>query len=727
MSAGNNGHVLYVEELGVQYTLGNRLITAVDDVTFGLRRGESYGIVGESGCGKSTLALAITHLLPPNSRITSGRIYFEGRVIADTESGASFSLRKMRKGAEEEKKLSTVRWSGISMIFQGALDSLNPLFRIGEQVDDIFIYKKGLDEKEARTRTVELLKSVGLESWVVDVFPHQLSGGMKQRVIIAMAISLNPLLVIADEPTTSLDVITQYRIIEEIKKLQRKHEIALINISHDISLISNLSERIMVMYAGRMVEKLPTGSFDGAQHPYTKLLVESIPKIDRRLHYIRPIKGYPPSLEQIFQGCPFLERCDFGRDVCKTEEATKSVKISEGHYVSCPVRPFSQMQETYTAAKENETDPYADSKSVSKDAETVLEARGLTQRYLKRTGIRESHKGKNASVIAVDNIDVSLRAGESLAIVGETGSGKSTLSRILSMLETATEGEVRVLGKPVDASDRKTVIPLRTSVQVVFQDPYQSLNPRHSVFEIVSEPLVVNRITRNRSEMMTMVRDSLLKSGLTPPEDYMTKYPHQLSGGQRQRVSIARALVLHPRVLITDEPISMLDVSLRAGILNLLRRLKAEDGVSIVYITHDIGSARYVSDRVAVMYRGKIVEEGYTEDIIARPSHPYTMALLVSSMGIRGNLYQVLGERIFEQVESGRDSGCIFADRCPLVAERCFEEHPQFEQVENGHRCLCHFGNQLFSHVSEVRAGTEATLESRMKNLISEHEGSLEH
>ncbi len=704
--------------MSIEYTLGRRRISAVSDVTFGLKKGESLGIVGESGCGKSTLALAITHLLPPNSNVTSGRIYFEGKVIADTESGASFSLRKSRKGVENEKKLSAVRWSGISMIFQGALDSLNPLFKIGEQVDDIFVYKLGMERKDARLKTLDLLKSVGLEKWVADVFPHQLSGGMKQRVIIAMAISLNPLLVIADEPTTSLDVITQYRIIEEIRKLQREHEIALINISHDISLISNLSERIMVMYAGRAVETFRASSFEVAQHPYTRLLVDSIPAIDRQLRYIRPIRGYPPSLEQSFQGCPFYERCDYGTEICRTDEAMKPVEISAGHFVSCPVLPFSSGSQGKTNPSAGKTELGAERIVEGQSGETVIEAKGLTRSYLKKTGIRESGRGKDATVTAVDNIDVILKSGESLAIVGETGSGKSTLSRILSMLEPGSSGEVAVMGSRVDPTDRKSVRPFRKEVQVVFQDPYQSLNPRHSVFEIVSEPLSVNSVTRERKEMIALVQEALLKAGLTPPGDYIGKYPHQLSGGQRQRVSIARALVLHPKVLITDEPISMLDVSLRAGILNLLRKLKNEDRVSILYITHDIGSARYVSDRIAVMYRGKIVEEGRTEDIIARPSHPYTMALLVSSIGIKGNLFQVLGERIFEQAANPGENGCGFSPRCPFSRERCFTEAPQFEKVEEGHRSLCHFADEMFAQMSTYRDG-EGGLESHMIKMIS--------
>jgi peptide/nickel transport system ATP-binding protein len=692
---------------------------AVADVTFGLKNGESLGIVGESGCGKSTLALAITHLLPPNSNVTAGRIYFGGKVIVDTESGASFSLRKSRKGMENEKKLSSVRWSGISMIFQGALDSLNPLFKIGEQVDDIFVYKQGMEKKDARAKTLELLESVGLENWVAGVFPHQLSGGMKQRVIIAMAISLNPLLVIADEPTTSLDVITQYRIIEEIRKLQRQHDIALINISHDISLISNLSERIMVMYAGRAVEKFPASNFDVAQHPYTRLLVDSIPTIDKQLRYIKPIRGYPPSLEQTFQGCPFFERCDYGMEMCRTEEAVKPAEISRGHFVACPVLPFSVSKQGKTNSTQDKTLLEMENIEVGQSVETVIEARGLTRLYMKKTGIRESGKGKDATVTAVDNIDVILKSGESLAIVGETGSGKSTLSRILSMLEPGSTGEVLVMGNPVDATDRKSVSPFRKAVQVVFQDPYQSLNPRHSVFEIVSEPLSVNHVTGERKEMLALVQEALLKAGLTPPDDYLGKYPHQLSGGQRQRVSIARALVLHPKVLITDEPISMLDVSLRAGILNLLRKLKIEDHVSILYITHDIGSARYVSDRIAVMYRGKIVEEGRTEDIIAKPSHPYTMALLVSSVGIKGDLFQVLGEKIFEQAEKAPETGCGFAPRCPFSSERCFTEAPHFEKVEEGHRSLCHFTGELFVQMSGYHDSDGGGLEPQMKKMLS--------
>ena len=718
MEAGSDDCILSVDGLSVEYTLGGTRIAAVRDVSLRLRKGESIGIVGESGCGKSTLAFAITHLLPPNANITSGSVSFDGKVIVDTESGASFSLRKTRKVMAEERKLSTVRWSGISMIFQGALDSLNPLFKVGEQIDDIFVYRRQMEREAARTETLALLESVGLDPWVADMFPHQLSGGMKQRVIIAMAMSLHPLLVIADEPTTSLDVLTQHRIVGEIRKLQQKGETALINISHDISLISSLSERILVMYAGRVVEALPTNRFDDAQHPYTRLLVDSIPTIDKELRYIRPIRGYPPSLAQAFQGCPFLERCDFATDACREDSAVQLVETAPGHRVACPVLPFSRGGTTAGSMPSEEA---LLGKSAAKPSpeEIVIAARGLSRRYLKKTGIRESTRGKDAAVVAVDGIDIQLKSGESLAIVGETGSGKSTLSRVLAMLEPGSEGEVLVMGTAVDATRRRSVAPFRAVVQVVFQDPYQSLNPRHSVFEIISEPLQVNHVTRDKGEMAALANEALLKVGLTPPEDYLPKYPHQLRGGQRQRVSIARALVLHPKVLITDEPISMLDVSLRAGILNLLRQLKVQDGVSLLYITHDIGSARYVSDRIAVMYRGKIVEEGWTEDVIAQPSHPYTLALLLSSTGIEGDPVEVLGERIFEQAEKPPEAGCRFAPRCPFARARCFNEVPAFAAVGEGHQSLCHFAADVFGRVAAGASGGRR-LEEAMRALVAE-------
>lgn len=704
-------YVLYVDDLSIEYTLGRQHIYALSHFTLGIKQNESIGIVGESGCGKSTLALAISHILPQNASVTSGRVYFKGKVIVDASMGASFSLRYSAKERKIEDQLKLVRWKGISVIFQGALDSLNPLQKVGSQLSDIFIYKEEYSPEHAEEESKKLLTAVGLEEWVYDVFPHQLSGGMKQRVMIAMAISLKPSLIISDEPTTSLDVITQYRIIEELMKLKETYGVALLSISHDVSMISRLSNRIVVMYAGRMVEKLPFSYFDEAAHPYTHMLVSSIPKIDEDVSEILPISGSPPRLLEPIVGCPFYERCNYRADACLNEEATNLVQVGPNHEAACAVLPIF--------AKSRQAGPSSSQAPVSlSESDHVLEAINLTKVFQKRAGIREMIKSETNEIVAVDDVHLSVSEGETVALVGETGSGKTTLSRMLGLLEIPTSGKVKIDGQVVDLENKDMVRNLRRTVQTIFQDPFQSVNPRFSVFEAVEEPLKVNKFrsadeTDSTNTMASgfsqllnglqgsqgheqLVKAALEDAELTPPEDFLEKYPHQLSGGQRQRVSIARGLILNPKILIADEPISMLDVSLRAGVLNLLKKLRAEHRISILYITHDIASARYLADRIYVMYRGEIVESGNTEELIRKSAHPYTVALLLASIGLEGTVSETLGEKIFVQsMENENPTGCRFAPRCQFAKEICTTTKPELQKIDSGHTSRCHFASAV--------------------------------
>ncbi len=707
---GYEEYVLYVDDLSIEYTIGSARIYAVSHVTFGVRENESIGVVGESGCGKSTLAMAIAHILPPNAKVTSGRILFKGQVIVDSKMGASYSIRYNAKERKIEDQLKVIRWKGISMVFQGALDSLNPVHTVGTQISDIFIYKEGLQKEEAEKRSIRLLGVVGLEDWVYSVYPHQLSGGMKQRVIIAMAISLTPSLVIADEPTTSLDVITQYRIIEELSKLRKSNGVALLNISHDMPLISRLSDRLMVMYAGIMVEKLPSNDFLAGKHPYTHLLVNSIPRLEEDISEILPIKGAPPRLRDPISGCPFYDRCNFGVDKCREEGATDLVEISKNHYVACVVLPIFGGE-----VKDEEKTEEVIAKTGAIPT-PVLEAVNLSKVFQKKSGLREISKSGSNEIVAVDAVDLNVSEREIVALVGETGSGKTTLSRLLGLLEYPTSGEVRLNGSVVVMKERSRIKGLRKVVQTIFQDPFQSVNPRFSVYDAVAEPLSTNKsiagtedvrgegseeeMKSSEERSAQRIRDDLVKTALdsaelVPFEDFKDKYPHQLSGGQRQRLCIARGLILNPKILIADEPISMLDVSLRAGVLNLLKKLRKEKGISILYITHDIASARYLSDRIYVMYRGEIVESGNTEDLIKKSSHPYTIVLMLASIGVEGSIYEELGEKIFVQSEETKVNGCKFSDRCQFVKEVCTAKRPELTEVDSNHFARCHFAREI--------------------------------
>ncbi len=689
-------YVLYVEDLSVEYTISGKRVYALSNITFGVRENESIGIVGESGCGKSTLAMAISHILPQNSVVTSGRVIFKGQTIVDKDRGASYSLRYNSKEKKIEEELKVVRWKGISIVFQGALDSLNPLFTVGQQISDIFIYKESKTKVEAKEKTLELLNAVGLDNWVLEAFPHQLSGGMKQRVIIAMAIALRPSLVIADEPTTSLDVITQYRIIEELKKLKDSYRLSILSISHDVSMVSHLSDKLMVMYAGRVIEKIPSNTFDIAQHPYTYMLIESIPKLSEDVSEVLPIRGAPPILTKKIDGCPFYERCDFHDDICLDETSIEMRSISGTHQVACTVLPFR----TGKPVKQVSSDPISEELMIVRNKPLVV-TKEITKIFQKKTGIREVGRKKEEVVVAVDRVNLIVNQGESVALVGETGSGKTTLSRMLGLIESPTGGLLEIAGREVDFGNKKQISELRKMVQTIFQDPFQSINPRFSVRNILLEPLAVNKLSKDRNETESKIKRAMEEAELTPIEDYISKFPHQLSGGQRQRVSIARSLVLNPKILVADEPISMLDVSLRAGVLNLLKNLRKHNGVTLFYITHDIASAKYISDRIYVLYKGEIVESGSTSEIIRYGSHPYTIALVISSIGIEGRLSDTLGEKIFEQTEDVNLPKCKFAPRCPFAQKVCFEESPPYVDVSVGHSVKCHFGAKIYGQIGE--------------------------
>ena len=699
---GCEDYVLFVDNLSVEYSVGKKRVFALSGVTFGIRENEAIGIVGESGCGKSTLALAIAHILPVNATITSGRVIYRGQTIVDRDMGGSFSLRYRSRERKIEESLKIVRWKGISIVFQGALDSMNPLFTVGDQLSDIFVHKEKETRENALRRSEELLKAVGLDPWVLSAFPHQLSGGMKQRVVIAMAISLKPSLIIADEPTTSLDVITQYRIIEELKRLRDTYKLSIISISHDVSLISHISDRIIVMYAGRIIEKIPVNSFENAQHPYTYLLIESIPKIAEDVSDVLPIRGAPPGLTERVAGCPFYERCDYHADLCLEDDAIELRTSSGTHEVACIVLPLKNKRKDRVYRKK--FDPVL---SGTMKARPVIVARNLTKIFRKKTGIRELAIGNKSDIVAVQDVNLTVYEGESVALVGETGSGKTTLSRILGLLETPTSGTLEISGRTVDFSNSRTTREFRKIVQTIFQDPFQSINPRFPVRYIVSEPLTVNRLADGEEDRESRVRLALQNAELTPVSDYINKYPHQLSGGQRQRVSIARGLILDPKILIADEPISMLDVSLRAGILNLLRKLRELNGVTLFYITHDIASAKYISDRVYVLYKGQIVESGSTEEIIRYGSHPYTIALIISSMGIGGSVSERLGNRIFEQVEEHNLPSCKFAPRCPFSRAKCFSEVPPSVEIASDHPVRCHFAGDIHGFIRNNPIGPE--------------------
>lgn len=708
--------MLYIDDLSIEYTLKNVRIRAVSNVTLGVREHESVGLVGESGCGKSTLAMAIARILPQNSVVTSGRIYYKGQVIVDADKGASYSFRMNRRQRQNESELSVIRWFGISIVFQGAINSLNPLFTVGQQMSDIFYYKLSDEREAAREKATKLLSVVGLEPWVMDAFPHQLSGGMKQRVIIAMAIALKPALIIADEPTTSLDVITQFKIIEELQKLRNEYNLSIINISHDISLVSHLSDRIQVMYAGRVIEALPENRFSNIQHPYTRALIDSMPSLTEDVSAIESIPGAPPSLAVEIRGCAFAPRCGFARQECTAPDTNLDTMAGKDHYVRCCVMPFAS---GYMRDRRRDGAVRFGGTATEK-RQVLLNASTITRIFKTRVGLRAGlTPGSSAvDIIAVDNVNLTLNEGDTVGLVGETGSGKTTFSRIVGLLDGPTNGRVSFGGKVINPRDREGIRKLRRSIQTIFQDPFQSLNPRHDVYRLVSEPLAVHAPGMALEERKAAVKRMLSTVGLTPPEDYIAKFPHQLSGGQRQRVAIARNLILNPKLVIADEPISMLDVSLRAGVLNLLRSMKEKHNLSMLYITHDIASARYISDRIMVIYKGQIVEEGTAEELTQTPVHPYSLALVLASIGMEGNLSRTLGDNIFAEAPVASRSMCKFATRCPLATDMCRTLMPKYIEFAGGRKSRCHYAQEIYRTL--YSGGVPQSLAASFRKLVEE-------
>ncbi len=702
--------VLEVRGLTVRFSTEDGVVNALKDVSFELRSRETLGVLGESGSGKSTLALALMTLLPENATV-EGEAKFSGEVIADARiSGGAF--RKLRRAERKglSQKLTRIRWQGISMVFQGSQNAFNPVYTIDKQITEVFKLHTDLTKEEIHPRVVRAVQRAGLDPAVLKSYPHELSGGMKQRAVIAMALALNPKLVIADEPTTGLDVVTQARLIAELKELRRTRIQSLIVISHDIGVIAQLADRVAVMYAGRIMELAPTETiYARAANPYSLALVESYPSIARARTPIQGIPGVPPDPIHPPPGCPFAPRCVFAEDICR-EQDPPLVEIEPAHWSACH---FSKEVAAGTKARTVETPEPPPSMVLPEglyDRPALVAAENLTKFFDLRAsagGALFSRPGTRRVVHAVERVNFEIRPSEILGIVGESGSGKTTLGRTLLRTVDATGGEIRfrfhsddghAAGAVLDIERLRSGSPqyreFRRRTQMIFQDPYDSLDPNQTIFDIVEEPLLAHRLAANPQATLVRIQEILKTVRLSPPENYLDRYPHELSGGKRQRVAAARALVLRPDLLVADEPISMLDVSLRAGFLNLLRRMRLELATTIVYVTHDIASARYVADRILVMYLGVAIEYGPSEEVIREPLHPYTKALIqavpLPTPSWNPGRLEIIGE-IGNAIDVPK--GCRFVRRCPYRQAQC-ELTPPPRQSVGDHWYICHFSQE---------------------------------
>ncbi|WP_205961590.1 ABC transporter ATP-binding protein [Pararhodobacter oceanensis] len=652
--------LLDVRDLAIHYRTGAGPVQAVDGINFSIAPGEALGLVGESGCGKTTAAKAMLKLLPPNGEIPRGQIDFAGRDLVPL------------KGEDMRR----VRWKEIAWISQAAMNALDPVYRVGDQILEAMQAHIKIDKAEGWAQAEDLFRAVGLDPSRLHAYPHEMSGGMKQRAVIAMAMALQPQLLIADEPTTALDVVTQAQILSRLAKLRRERGMALLFITHDISVVVQTCDRVAVMYGGKIMETGPVREVFGQPfHPYTMGLTNAFPTLEGAQRELISIPGTPPDLLNPPTGCRFAERCPFATDLCRAEEPAQH-EVGPGRYAACHyperVEEFRKIAATNEAWAEvghrlNEEVISVTRREVeAKDA--VLQVDDLVKHFPVPGGFFGRSDDK---VHAVDGIDLTLRQGEILGIAGESGSGKTTTGEMLVRLQDPTAGRIVSEGEDIAPLKGAGLKAFRRRAQMVFQDPYQTLNPRFTIRDIVGEPLTIHGLAKGEDRRLQVVK-ALERAGLKPAVTYLDRFPHELSGGQRQRVAIARAIVLEPRFIVADEPVSMLDVSIRAGVLNLMRQFRDEMGISFVYVSHDLPTIRYVADRTAIMYLGEIVEVGPTEKVITERRHPYTQLLLDASPepdpAVEKPPLDSAGE-----IPSAIDipNGCRFHNRCPLATVDC--------------------------------------------------------
>ncbi|KOV12117.1 ABC transporter ATP-binding protein [Streptomyces sp. XY431] len=703
--------MLRVRDLRVDFTgpRGSAPVPAVRGVDLTLNRGETLGIVGESGSGKSVTALAVLGLLPGTARVR-GSVRLDDRELIGLPG----------------RELAAVRGRRIAMVFQDPLSAFTPVYRIGDQlVEALRIHRPGLDRAAARKRAAELLDLVGIPApdRALDSFPHEFSGGMRQRAMIAMAVANDPDVLLADEPTTALDVTIQAQVLDVLRTARRETGAALVLVSHDLGVIAGMADRVAVMYAGRVVETAGVDElFAAPRHPYTLGLVGAVPRLDGRRGPLVPIPGTPAPMAELPPGCPFAARCPLVEDRCRTAEppltgdgtaaaeagTTADADGPTGHLAAC-VRA-GELAARRPAPTEVYPVPELPAASAAapvprEQRPPVLEVEGLTKTFplLKGTVF----KRRIGSVHAVDGVELSIREGETLGLVGESGSGKSTTLFELLRLAAPESGRIELLGRDTAALSRAEAHRMRSDLQIVFQDPMASLDPRMPVGDIVAEPLRAQRAAKD--EIARRVPELLRQVGLDPA--HAVRYPHQFSGGQRQRISIARALAVRPRLLVLDEPVSALDVSIQAGVLNLLQSLKAELGLSYLFVSHDLSVIRHLADRVSVMYLGRTVEQGEVSAVFDRPRHPYTRALL-SAVPLPDPAAERTRTRILLAGDppspTVRHTGCPFRARCPVYAGldagsrgRCETEAPPLTDAgplpeaagtpAPDHRAACHF------------------------------------
>ncbi|HEY3751084.1 MAG TPA: ABC transporter ATP-binding protein [Pseudonocardiaceae bacterium] len=660
--------LLAVRDLRTQIRRGRDVVTPVDGISFDIAPGETVGLVGESGSGKTMTGMSIMRLLPDTGRIAAGSIQLADRDLA------SLGSRDMRQA----------RGRDVAMVFQDPMTSLNPTITIGKQITEAVRLHRTTTAAAARERALEVLRLVGMPQpeQRLGSYPHELSGGQRQRVMIALALACEPKLLIADEPTTALDVTIQAQILELLQELRDRLGMGVLLITHDLGVIAGQADRVLVMYAGRIVEYAPTDElFAHPRHPYTEALLGAIPRLDQQRHEeLRTIPGLPPDLAHPPTGCRFAPRCAFATDKCRTEDPV--LTDDPNHAFACfHPRPAQQ-----PAARTAPVAAAAATEEVA-EGETLLELADVHKEYPIAGGFLRRRAG---ALKAVSGISLTVAAGETFALVGESGCGKSTTGRLIVGLDEPTSGTISFAGR--STGSRRPGGRMRPKdMQLVFQDPSASLDPRMKVSASLAEPLVLQHVG-DRRERAARVGEILDQVGLS--RTALDRYPHEFSGGQRQRIGLARALMLRPRLVVADEPVSALDVSVQSQVLNLMRSLQRAMGLTYVVISHDLSVVKYLADRIGVMYLGKIVEIGAADEIYRQPAHPYTAGLL-DAIPEPDPVRERAKERtpLVGELPSAIDppSGCRFRTRCPLAQDRCATEEPLLRQFGGNQQAACHF------------------------------------
>jgi peptide/nickel transport system ATP-binding protein len=610
--------MLAVEHLKVELDAESGLVRAVDGLSLSIERGETFALVGESGCGKSMTALALMRLLPDNGAVTDGFISLEGTDVL----------------ALPEQEMRALRGGRVGMIFQEPGTSLNPVMRVGDQIVEAIEAHTPLRGAQARERALQWLRRVGIPEPErrIDDYPFRLSGGQKQRVMIALTLAAEPEFLIADEPTTALDVTIQAQILELLRDLQREWRMGLLLITHDLAVVAGMAHRVALMYAGQIVEVAPAAEFFARPlHPYAQALLRALPDASRRDHALLAIGGTVPALTHTFTGCRFADRCAWARDACRV---APPLTEHDGRSVRCVLYDGASSIPSMDALQRAVARPRGAEAQAEPDAGTVLlDVQNLSVRYPVRSGVLQRVRG---GFDAVRDVSLRVHRGRTLALVGESGCGKTTVGKAIVQLlrrQALVSGQALLDGRNLFDLHGDALRDARRDIQMVFQDPFSSLDPRMRVGDILDEGLITLHPAMDAVQRRERIEGLIDRVGLRI--DTLQRHPHEFSGGQRQRIAIARALAVQPRLIVCDEPTSALDVSVQAQILNLLRELQAETGLAYLFITHNIGVVSYLADDVAVMQGGLLVEHGATRDVLGRPRHTYTRELLAAVPTLR--------------------------------------------------------------------------------------------